>query len=162
MLCDDHLALRVTIAVMVGTALLLGGCGTDPALGDLDTLRDQPLLEPPPGATLLGRAESDAEEGLILQIDTPADVEAVYASPQSLREVIDHYEREYGTMYGFFREGGSTEMETRLLGGASGVNAGVTITTGPPRPLSQAESALGPAPTGTQTFVVVSLRGAPP
>ncbi len=147
----------------IGAACLLGACGTDPALGDLDTLRDQPLLEPPPGATLLGRAERDAEEGLILGIDTTAAVEMVYASPESLAEVIDHYQREHGDLYGLVRAGGSDEMETRLRGSTSGANAGVTITTGPPRPqLSQSASELDPAPAGMQTFIVVRLAGAPP
>lgn len=102
----------LVVAVIVAAT---SACGHDRALA---VIGEDPILDPPPGATELMRSET---AGTAIGFGTPARVEVVWGVTDA-DEAVEWYLRERGEAYGLVRQGN----EERWHGGRDGVLA-VTV-----------------------------------
>ncbi len=149
--------IRILLAVLV--AISLGGC--DPfmrdarqrAKGEFALLRQEPILDPPPGATELLRDEVGPHP-----MTGGTSIEIVYASPQSPEEVLRWYHQNHQARYGLSRPPINPQGEG-LTSGISRIDNNVLVSVhfGPDLPDHLVTSKTPePAPPGTQTYIEVS------
>lgn len=134
----------------------------------LEELRREPLLQPqPPGSTELLRIERVGRGCGLLVLGTcifgsPAHITVVYASPQSMDELMEWYATTHGERYGLSGRDGS-KLEAQLNPHRPDENrwSGLVVlrSTAVRNPLSGYTEypGLQPIPENTQTFIILSF-----
>ncbi len=132
----------------------------------LEELKTEPLLEPPPpGSTELLRTEHVGRGcGLLVTgaciFGSPAHINVVYASPQSLDQVREWYVTTHGARYGLSRRDGSNLWDQTNPHRADEKRRASVMelrSTALRNPLSAYTEYpdLQPTPEGTQTFIIL-------
>ncbi len=111
----------------------------------------EPILEPPPGATVLLRYGHPPSF-----VNARARVKVIYASAQSMEEVEAWYSDRFGTHYGLTfppPNGLGAVLTVGQPKGKSGIAVAVSLQAKPPDVSPDVK--LKPAPPGTKTYIEV-------
>ena len=156
--------MRTAVAAAVVAAALLSGCDGPPA-NSKQTLKalsaTRVIAVPPPGATEIGSAQDPGSTSSVAARDPGA--EKVFATAQSIGEVVSYYERTYPE-YRFIQELSPVPQGKQLMGSAGWANILVDVSPGQPD-LADApyfHIKLSPAPPTATAYVVAIALGQQP
>lgn len=152
------------VAAAVVAAALVSACDGPPA-NSKQTLKalsaTRVIAVPPPGATELGSAQDAGSTSSVAARDP--GVEKVYATAQSVGDVVSYYERTY-PQHRFAQTFGSVPQGKQLFGSDGWAYVTVNILPGQPD-LATApyfRIKVSPAPATASTYLVVIVSGPGP
>ena len=152
-----------SIVAAIVAAALVSACDSTPA-DSKQTLKalsaTRVIAVPPPGATEIGSAQDPGSTSSITGHDP--GVEKVFATAQSIGDVVSYYERTYPQHR--FTQNGAPVPQKQLAGQDGWANILINVSLGPPNPASglNVHIKLSPAPPTATTYVVVIVSGHEP
>jgi hypothetical protein len=152
-----------SIVAAVVAAALASACDGPPANSTqtLKTLRATRVIAvPPPGATELVSAQDPGSASSVAARDP--GVEKVYATAQSVGDVVSYYQRTYPQYR--FTQNFAPVPQKQLSGRDGWADILINISPGPPNPASGLNVHIkpSPAPSTATTYVVVIVSGHEP
>lgn len=150
----------VIILVVLGMLARAGCLGPVSDLvgaGDLERLRAHAILDPPPGATEIGREEQRTMQTFGFgRVD--GHVYVLYASPQSQAELVDYFIAAHGSAYRLENVPASSRPALRGCQISDCRNNAVSIIIdGGPQPIADTPQLEQEIPAGTKSFALVRV-----